>query len=124
MMILKGEPAIHILTALGVVLGSVLWLPVYASHFGSIEFDGPAGLGLMLALVIGGVVGGITGVIYDTRHQQRLAKTLFAFVAALIISCALTGAILGDYAMRKWDYAAAHHAECQAPENTRPLACQ
>ncbi len=120
----KAEPVAHVMTSLGVLLGGIIWLLVYASYFGSIEFDGPASLGLGIGLIAGGVIVGVAGIAYDTKHKMQLLKTFYLFVISITISTLLMGAIIESYAQNKWDYAAAHKSECQAPENVRPLACQ
>ncbi|HTE22400.1 MAG TPA: hypothetical protein VK674_05160 [Candidatus Limnocylindria bacterium] len=117
-------PIIHLSTVVGVVLGGIVWLTIYANNVGSIEFDGPAFTGLALGLIAGAVSGGIVGAVYDIKHKKGLIKTVALFVLSAVVSGVIVGSLLVNYAQNKWDYAGTHKEECQTPQYKHRLACQ
>lgn len=119
----KKGSIVHIATAFGVLVGGIVWALIYESRFGSIEFNGPASLGMGIGLIGGGIAIGVIGVAHDLKYKESFMKTFGVFIASITVSALLIGAVLGSYAQNKWDYAAAHESECQEPESVRPLAC-
>lgn len=73
-----------------------------------------------------GIIFGSAGIAYESRRQNSSSfiKHLKPLIATLAVAVSLTGIMLGNYAMHKWDYEAAHKSECRLPDNIRPYACQ
>lgn len=97
---------------------------LYATYFGVIEYDGPAGLALGMSMLAAGFVIGIGGVIYDLKHKQPILETLIVFIGTIIGACFIVGFLISGFAMERWDWAAAHPEQCRLPENVRSLSCQ
>jgi hypothetical protein len=61
---------ILVLAVLGGCAGWLIWLPIYLSHkTPAIEFDGPAGLGMLLATAAGVFIFGVVGIVLAARKK-------------------------------------------------------
>lgn len=97
-------PFTLVTTSLGVVVGGMVWLAVYASRAGVIEFDGPAGAGLLLALLVGGTVTGLVGIITDVHRGKKIPVTFSVYVTTLATVAMVVLLVLASYAQNRWGY--------------------
>lgn len=118
----KNGTIIPIASFSGVVVGGVTWLLIYAHNVGSIEFDGPAELGLGIALLTGGASLGLISVIYELRHHTQRAPIAFtSLLISVLVASFIVGSIEANYAMNKWSYSSIHRAECNANSKSQEL---
>ena len=98
-----------IATTVGVLIGGVCWLVIFITNFEpEIGYDGPAGLLLVVSMLLGGASLGIPSIALYARK-----KSFKSFLKALAI-CLISGvAALFIFGHTISDYATSHYGYCQ-----------